>query len=394
MSHAQHLDVGREGAAVEHPGQRTGLALGEGAGDRHRVGERRLAHDRGRLDDVVEHDRQLVAGAGVGAVVALGGERVPARRARAAEADVDGPALLLAELHAGAVALEDLVAGAAGRPDDALAAVDLAQDGGVRDRSWPARSSARSCRPGRCCRGPPWSAASTPRSSRDRWSAARRAPATTRPASRSRPAVTGVEPTARGAGRRRAVRRRAGHGRPGDRGAAGRDDVLPPSAGGRRAGAGRGRSVTMPATSTASSASRWSLTPGRSTTRCEPSTRTSGSAMPRFSSSSRIRSRMTSRSSLLAPSVGASDDGDAALQVEPEDRGVAEGQVEQQQDDGDPDAAEQRCPEAAAGHSLVSRGAASLVTSASSDAVVSMALVSDAGRSGRWRRPCPGRSPG
>ena len=29
------LDLGREGAAVEHPGQRAGLALGEAAGDRH-----------------------------------------------------------------------------------------------------------------------------------------------------------------------------------------------------------------------------------------------------------------------------------------------------------------------------------------------------------------------
>ena len=159
--HAQDLDVGRERAAVEDPGQRAGLALGEVAGDRHRVGERRLAHDRGRLDDVVEDDRQLVAGAGVGAVVALGGERVPARRARAAEPDVDGPALLLAELHAGAVALEDLVAGAAGRADDALAAVDLTQDGRCRDsvvagdarrHGRVARDGAAGDRRGRRCR--------------------------------------------------------------------------------------------------------------------------------------------------------------------------------------------------------------------------------------------------
>ena len=66
-----------------------------------------------------------------------------------------------------------------------------------------------------------------------------------------------------------------------------------------------GRNDTMPATSTASSASRWSFTPGRSTTMFSPSTRTSGSAMPRFSSSSRIRSRITSRSSRDAPPSGA-----------------------------------------------------------------------------------------
>ena len=66
-----------------------------------------------------------------------------------------------------------------------------------------------------------------------------------------------------------------------------------------------GRSVTMPATSTASRASSWSRTPGRSTMMLGPSTRTSGSAMPRRSSSSRIRSRMTSRSSSVAPSLGA-----------------------------------------------------------------------------------------
>ena len=66
-----------------------------------------------------------------------------------------------------------------------------------------------------------------------------------------------------------------------------------------------GRKVTMPATSTASSAWRWSFTPGRSTTMLEPSTRTSGSAMPRFSSSSRIRSRMTRGRPLLAPASAA-----------------------------------------------------------------------------------------
>ena len=65
-----------------------------------------------------------------------------------------------------------------------------------------------------------------------------------------------------------------------------------------------GCSVTIPATSAASNASRWSRTPGRSTTMSEPSTRTSGSAIPRFSSSERTRSRMTTRSSSVAPSVG------------------------------------------------------------------------------------------
>ena len=82
-----------------------------------------------------------------------------------------------------------------------------------------------------------------------------------------------------------------------------------------------------------------------------PSTRTSGSAMPRFSSSSRIRSRMTIEVVAAGARRRRQDDRDAALQVEPEGRRVAEAEVEREQDDGDADAAEQRRPQAATDHS-------------------------------------------
>ena len=86
-----------------------------------------------------------------------------------------------------------------------------------------------------------------------------------------------------------------------------------------------GAAYTLPATSTASSASRWSLTPGRLTTMFDPDADV-GLGDAEVLDSSRMRSRMTSRSSLLTPRPsGARIDGDAALQVEAERRGVAAG---------------------------------------------------------------------
>ena len=240
--------------------------------------------------------------------------------------------------HVGAVAAEDLVAGAAGRADEALAAVELAQHGLAvlrrrrvevgRSAAWCAWRRARwsPSRRGPSIRSSPWSAWSWRRRRRRgvvggravvgvdgvciRWYVSRAV--TERP----NPAGATLEVVAAGAvvvvvGRRRSSRSRRR-----------RVVVVAPATvvvvapgvvvvvvafgSGAAVQPRTGRKVTMPATSTASRAWRWSFTPGRSTTMLEPSTRTSGSAMPRFSSSLRIRSRMTMRSPLLAPASGAS----------------------------------------------------------------------------------------
>ena len=83
------LDVDRERAAVEHPGQRSRFGLGEAPGDLHAAGEDGSLHRGRRLDDVVEHDRQLAAtGTSCVAVEALRGEQVPRRLTVAARSTV------------------------------------------------------------------------------------------------------------------------------------------------------------------------------------------------------------------------------------------------------------------------------------------------------------------
>ena len=111
-----------------------------------------------------------------------------------------------------------------------------------------------------------------------------------------------------------------------------------------------GRSVTMPATSAASRASRWSRTPGRSTTMLEPSTRTSGSAIPRFSSSLRTRSRMTMRSSSVAPSVGDITTETPPCRSSPRTGVLLRARLRASADDGHPYDAEERRPETPADH--------------------------------------------
>ena len=72
----------------------------------------------------------------------------------------------------------------------------------------------------------------------------------------------------------------------------------------------------MPDTLRASNASDWSDTPGRSTMMFLPSTRTSGSAMPKLSSWSRMRSRTTIEFVLVGRLGGGVDHREATLEVE------------------------------------------------------------------------------
>ena len=189
------------------------------AADRHVARELRLTDDRRGLDDVVEDDRQLPTRARLQPVEALRGKGVPLRLAGAAEAHADRPALLLGQLDVGAVAAEDVLGGAAGRTDEARAAVEHAQRGliGLREWWW-SRWATRQAR----------SSTRLARSSAARTSCWRRRPAGTsaghrryercRRVHRSRPAWRGSSRSERPTSRRRARRDRAGdagagHGR-------------------------------------------------------------------------------------------------------------------------------------------------------------------------------------
>ena len=262
--------------------------------------------------NAVEHDRQLVAGARAEPVEALGRQLVLAPLAGAAEADDDRPAALLVELHVGAVAGEDLT-GPAWRPDEARATVEHRQHFGL------GRRSAGMVVGG----GDPGVVVGVAAS-----------------------VVAEVEPSVvSGNGLRRRCRRRAQAG--GSSGGRRRRrhepapsvvlvdpscvveslgvDVVGALVGGEALEDGLQRHDP----GHVSGVQRLALVAhaGRSTTMSEPSTRTSGSAIPRFSSSERTRSRTTTRSSSVAPSVGVRTT-DTALQVESEDWCVAEAEVE------------------------------------------------------------------
>ena len=126
---AQHLDVGREGAAVEDAGQRAGLALLEVAADRHVAGELTAARTTGA--DWMTSSRTIAS------CRARAGLAAPLKHCVARAFHVASPAPLRptttvqpccwVELDVGAVAAEDVLAGAAGRPDEAAAAVERAQ---------------------------------------------------------------------------------------------------------------------------------------------------------------------------------------------------------------------------------------------------------------------------
>ena len=375
--HGGRLDPDREGAAVDDAGQRAGLGLVH-ARDAHAAGERRRLDDGMGLDDVVEHDGELLARARLGALVALAGDRVPRRLAVAGEIGDDDPALAAEELDGGAVAAEDLAA-AAGRPDEAGVAVDRPQE--------LLAAEVTGLADGDLGRGRVVGAVAVGVRRRRRvaaWSA-RCADGTSR-----------RSPTGPGGRRRRAVgrRRRRRSWRPAPSWCVAPATVVVVAVGsGARPHANTGRKVTMPATSTASSASCWSFTPGRSTTMLPPSTRTSGSAMPRFSSSSRIRSRMTMRSaSDASPPSGRRMTETPPCRSSPRTGWLPRARLSAEQTGGDDDDPDQRRPEATPDHSL-SAASASAGSSASSSAgpssLLLLLLVAGRRRS-RPCRPCPG----
>ena len=202
----------------------------------------------------VEHDRQLAARARAEPVEALLGEGVPRALAAPDEADDDRPALLLAELDVGAVAGEHLARAA--RTDRrgtcrrrASAGPPLRCRGDGTDDGVDGRTSASAPAVDR-------RASEVVVGGDGRWRrrrAGRPAPAAAAarwPACWSPAVVVGVEAPA-GALRRGAVDAVGVVVEPGT-------VLLESSVGAGRRTAVTGRSVTMPATSTASRASRWS----------------------------------------------------------------------------------------------------------------------------------------
>ncbi len=238
-------DLDREGASVEYRCEVGCLPLGEVAGDRHRVGEARLVHLGRRLHDAVEHDRDLTAQAGLRRragrfrVVALARQAVPGGLAIAPQVDGDAPALIERDL--GAAPLEDL-AGALGRADADDRPIPARQEFGSRDGRLRDDGSVGRCRSrgnrvgGSVSVGWSWSGGAL---------------------GRRRPAGSTAVPV--GAGSSSAP----WWGRPLRSGPV---SVVVPSVAGQSEKFRTGRSSTTPDTSTALSASSWSLTPGRSTT--------------------------------------------------------------------------------------------------------------------------------